>query len=83
MLVVLRGTLSLEDVITDAICGGEELRVTGDMWGFNGVDRFAHSGMLRAAQHIRLELEMLGLLDQFGPAAVIFYFLISVVLLAH
>lgn len=36
----------------------------GDKWGFDGRNRWAHSGMLRAASAIRTELEYLGLLDR-------------------
>lgn len=36
----------------------------GDKWGFDGRNRWAHSGMLRAASAIRTELESLGLLDR-------------------
>jgi hypothetical protein len=89
IIIVVRGTLSLEDCITDAVCDAEEvllygecinclsqfricfqLSEAGEIWGFNGAGKYAHSGMLRAAMHIRKEIETSGILDQFGLAKV-------------
>lgn len=36
----------------------------GEQWGFDGRNRWAHGGMLRAAIHIRSELQRTGLLRQ-------------------
>lgn len=35
----------------------------GNRWGFNGKGRWAHSGMMRAAEAIREDLEKTGLLN--------------------
>ena len=39
-----------------------------DKWGFSGIGRWAHRGMLRAADTIRGDLEALGLLDRIFSA---------------
>jgi len=57
VVVAIRGTLSLEDCVTDAICDPVELESVGRQWGFDGRGKFAHSGMLKAALGIRAELE--------------------------
>ncbi len=41
----------------------------GNHWGFDGRGRWAHGGMLKAACHIRGELEQLGLLGRLLGAA--------------
>jgi len=60
VVIAVRGTLSLEDCLTDAICDPVELRETGEAWGFDGKDRWAHGGMLRSAQAIRSDISRQG-----------------------
>lgn len=62
VVIAVRGTLSLEDCLTDAICEPVELREAGETWGFDGKDRWAHGGMLRAAQAIRSDISRQGTL---------------------
>mmetsp|Transcript_8707 Transcript_8707/g.19113 ORF Transcript_8707/g.19113 Transcript_8707/m.19113 type:complete len:753 (+) Transcript_8707:114-2372(+) len=57
VVIAIRGTLSLEDCITDAICEPAPLDAVGAQFGFDGKGRFAHAGMLKAALSIRAELE--------------------------
>jgi hypothetical protein len=57
IVIAVRGTLSLEDCITDAICEPTEMTEAGKVWGFDGRGRWAHGGFLRAAMHIRSEIE--------------------------
>jgi hypothetical protein len=40
------------------------MEAAGIQWGFDGKDRFAHDGMLKAALHIRGELDKSGVLQR-------------------
>jgi pimeloyl-ACP methyl ester carboxylesterase len=62
VVVTIRGTLSLEDCISDAMADATSMHPAGDKWGFDGGGKFAHSGMLRAAMWIRADLHASGLL---------------------
>lgn len=43
----------------------------GRLWGFDGTNRYAHGGMLKAALHIRQELEQSKIMSQlFGAQRV-------------
>jgi len=61
VVIAVRGTLSLEDCLTDAICDPVELQEAGKAWGFDGKDRWAHGGMLRSAQAIRSDISQQGM----------------------
>ena len=63
VVIAVRGSLSVEDCITDAIADPTELLEAGRKWGFDGKDRFVHGGFLSAALSIREELEDMGILD--------------------
>jgi sn1-specific diacylglycerol lipase len=52
LVITVRGTLSLEDCVADAMSEPEPLDVVGMQYGFNGVGRHAHSGFLKSAQWI-------------------------------
>eukprot|EP01038_Epipyxis_sp_PR26KG_P009971 gene9971-13411_t len=56
LVIAIRGTLSLEDCVTDVIVEPMELTSVGMEWGFDGTDRWAHCGMLKSAVNIRKEL---------------------------
>lgn len=62
IVIAIRGSLSLEDCITDVLCKPSELLEAGKRWGFNGKNRWAHSGMLRSAEAIREDIEREGVL---------------------
>lgn len=64
VVISIRGTLSLEDCVTDAICEPVELKEAGEQYGFDGENRWAHGGMLIGALHIRKELERTGILKR-------------------
>lgn len=69
VVIAVRGSLSLEDCITDAIADPKELLEAGLKWGFDGKDRFVHTGFLTAALSIREELDETGILDHvFHPS---------------
>lgn len=68
VVVAVRGTLSLEDCLTDAICDADELTLAGDRWGFDGHGMWAHSGFLRTAMRMREEIDRKGVLaSTLGP----------------
>ena len=56
LVVTIRGTLSLEDCITDVQADPQSLEEVGREWGFDGRGRYAHSGMLRSALWIRNDM---------------------------
>lgn len=56
LVITVRGTLSLEDCITDAMAHPESLKEAGKEWSFVGEKRYAHSGMLQSAIQIRKTL---------------------------
>ena len=53
----MRGSLSLEDCITDVIADPVEMAIAGETWGFQGKGKYAHGGFLSSALYIREELE--------------------------
>ena len=65
IIIVLRGTLSLEDAITDALAATVEMKKAGEKWGFDGKDRFVHQGYLESAMFIRQQIEDTHILDKF------------------
>jgi len=64
VVVAVRGTLSLEDCITDVTYEPWELTAMGQKWGFDGNNRWGHSGMVRAADRIREELDRIEVLKK-------------------
>lgn len=64
VVLALRGTLSLQDLMTDAMLEPEPLTTPGRIWGFNGAGHYAHSGMLKIAMRVRLLLERSGVLHR-------------------
>nr|CCA26975.1 predicted protein putative [Albugo laibachii Nc14] len=63
VILTIRGTLSLEDCLTDAIAYGMSMDDTSKRWGCEGIGEFAHQGFLHAAQALYLNLELLGVLE--------------------
>jgi sn1-specific diacylglycerol lipase len=64
VLLVVRGTLSLNDCFTDALIHPTELKEAGEMWGFQGEGHYAHRGFLAVALSIRQDLERSGVLHK-------------------
>jgi len=64
VVISIRGTLSLEDCLTDAMAEPVEMRALGEKWGFAGAGKFAHGGILMAADHLRRDIESTGVLAQ-------------------
>ena len=57
IVIAIRGTLSLEDCITDVLADPVELVEAGERWGFDGRNSWTHMGFLKAAARIRNDLE--------------------------
>ncbi len=64
VVVSIRGTLSIEDAVTDAIAETVSMKTVGEKWNFNGKNRFAHEGILKSADFICSELKEKGILDK-------------------
>ena len=56
-ILTIRGTISLEDWISDGLTDSVELKDAGELWGFIGEGRYGHEGFVAAALRIRKELE--------------------------
>ncbi|ETL40296.1 hypothetical protein F441_08721 [Phytophthora nicotianae CJ01A1] len=63
VVIAIRGTLSLEDCLTDAIAYGMSMNDVADRWGCDGSGEYAHQGFLTCAESIYLELNRLGILE--------------------
>ncbi|CAH0522127.1 unnamed protein product [Peronospora belbahrii] len=63
VVVAIRGTLSLEDCLTDAIAYGMSMNDVVDRWGCDGKNEYAHQGFLTCAESLYLELNRLGVLE--------------------
>lgn len=63
VIIVIRGTLSLEDCLTDVIAHNCSLSEAAEEFEFDGHEGYAHHGMLHAALWLRREIEQLGVLD--------------------
>jgi hypothetical protein len=57
VVVWLRGTFSLADLVTDLLVTPADLEPMVKQWGFEGKGHHAHSGMLQVASRIRLYIE--------------------------
>ncbi|GMH80753.1 hypothetical protein TL16_g08681 [Triparma laevis f. inornata] len=56
IVLSIRGTLSLEDCITDALTESVPLDDCGRKWGFDGAGEYAHTGILNSSEWIRNDL---------------------------
>ncbi|KAL3922149.1 MAG: hypothetical protein SGILL_002360 [Bacillariaceae sp.] len=65
-LVVLsiRGSLSLEDIVTDTLVQPEPLDDIGVQYGFDGRGQYCHAGVLACFENIYQDLRRHGLLEQ-------------------
>eukprot|EP00536_Pseudo-nitzschia_multiseries_P012886 jgi/Psemu1/244944/estExt_Genewise1.C_5140003 len=65
-LVVLsiRGSLSLEDVVTDTLVLPESLEELGERYGFNGRGQYCHSGVLACFENVLRDLQRYGWLER-------------------
>lgn len=64
VIVGCRGTMSLNDLVTDAMIHPAPLKTLGEQWNFDGKDRYAHHGMLCCASEIRKQLQQTQILHR-------------------
>lgn len=57
ILIVIRGTLSFEDMISDVTISPDPLDDVGEEFGFDGTGEFCHRGMLEAAKYVYDDME--------------------------
>lgn len=57
IIITIRGTLTLEDWITNALHEPTEMIEVGEKWGFSGKGKWAHGGWVAAADWIRRDIE--------------------------
>mmetsp|Transcript_16562 Transcript_16562/g.21926 ORF Transcript_16562/g.21926 Transcript_16562/m.21926 type:complete len:764 (+) Transcript_16562:183-2474(+) len=57
VVLAIRGTLSLEDCIVDALAEPLPLDEAGAKWGFDGSGEYCHSGMMLRAEWIREDID--------------------------
>lgn len=70
VVISIRGTLSLEDCMTDVRADIVEMIDAGEQWGFNGKGKFTHEGFLNCALNIRSDLDKYKVLEQiFGNSS--------------
>lgn len=63
VIVAIRGSLSLEDALTDCLADDYQLSDLGRDLGFDGKGVYAHRGMIEAATTVLADLETTSLLD--------------------
>lgn len=63
VVVAIRGTLSLEDCLTDAIAYGMSLDALAERHGCDSAGEYAHQGFLHCAEAVHVELQRLGVLE--------------------
>jgi hypothetical protein len=57
VVVAIRGTLTLESVLTDVSVTPKELTSLGDVCGFDGRGKFCHAGMLASTEWVYNDLQ--------------------------
>jgi len=57
ILIVIRGTLSFEDMISDVTISPDPLDDIGEEFGFDGIGEHCHRGMLEAAKYVCDDME--------------------------
>lgn len=57
VVLAIRGTEALEDVVTDLTLRPASMEASGEQCGFDGTDAYAHAGMLKSSEWIYTELE--------------------------
>uniref|UniRef100_K3X025 sn-1-specific diacylglycerol lipase n=1 Tax=Globisporangium ultimum (strain ATCC 200006 / CBS 805.95 / DAOM BR144) TaxID=431595 RepID=K3X025_GLOUD len=68
VVIAIRGTLSLEDCLTDAIAYGMSLDAAAERWGCDGAGEYAHQGFLHCAEAVYLEINRVNILEMlFDP----------------
>ena len=64
VVLSIRGSLSLEDVVTDTLVVPEPLDALGEQYGFDGTGQYCHAGVLACFENIYQDLRRHGLLEK-------------------
>mmetsp|Transcript_23753 Transcript_23753/g.26471 ORF Transcript_23753/g.26471 Transcript_23753/m.26471 type:complete len:830 (-) Transcript_23753:86-2575(-) len=64
VVVTIRGTITLESVLTDMNVAPEELLRLGEECGFDGKDFYCHTGMLASTEWIYRDIQKIGKLTK-------------------
>mmetsp|Transcript_15617 Transcript_15617/g.18037 ORF Transcript_15617/g.18037 Transcript_15617/m.18037 type:complete len:1166 (+) Transcript_15617:285-3782(+) len=64
VILSIRGSLSLEDVVTDSLVLPEPLDELGDRYGFDGREQYCHAGVLACFENVLRDLRRYGWLEQ-------------------
>ena len=63
VVVSIRGSLSLEDLVTDALVDPEPLQELGEEFGFDATNQYCHAGVLACVKNIYEDMQRHGLLE--------------------
>ena len=64
VVVAIRGSLSLEDIVTDALVLPESLEEVGNKYGFDGRGQYCHAGVLACFENVLRDIQKHGLLER-------------------
>jgi hypothetical protein len=64
VILSIRGSLSLEDVVTDTLVQPEPLDSLGEQYGFDAQGQYCHAGVMACFENIHHDLRRHGLLEQ-------------------
>jgi sn1-specific diacylglycerol lipase len=64
LVVSVRGTLSLEDLVTDVVMDPENLEALGQEFGFDAADQYCHGGVVACARNLYQDLQRHSILER-------------------
>jgi len=64
VVLSIRGSLSLEDVVTDTLVLPESLEELGERYGFDGQGQYCHSGVFACFEQVLRDLQRYGWLER-------------------
>lgn len=64
VVLSVRGSLSLEDIVTDTLVLPESLEEVGNKYGFDGSGQYCHAGVLACFENVMRDLERHGWLER-------------------
>eukprot|EP00535_Pseudo-nitzschia_heimii_P007734 CAMPEP_0197189550 /NCGR_PEP_ID=MMETSP1423-20130617/19959_1 /TAXON_ID=476441 /ORGANISM="Pseudo-nitzschia heimii, Strain UNC1101" /LENGTH=1052 /DNA_ID=CAMNT_0042641691 /DNA_START=139 /DNA_END=3297 /DNA_ORIENTATION=- len=64
VVLSIRGSLSLEDIVTDALILPKTLEGIGNQYGFDGRDQFCHAGVVACFENVMKDLDRHRLLER-------------------
>lgn len=63
IIISIRGSLSLEDLVTDAMIDPESCEELGEEFGFDGTNQYCHAGVVACVQNVYQDLQRHRLLE--------------------